>query len=181
MPHSKDLKRLVRVRMAETGENYTQALTALLGESGELRGAMVDQVVAELGGEPPSSVAAALRAVPRHLFTPGVPVTRAYGDVRTSIVTKRSERGTSLSSVSSPWIVAGMLTQLDVRPGQSVLEIGGGGYQAALLRELVGPDGSVITVDIDPEVVARARAGPAAARYADVRVIQADGEYGAPG
>ena len=32
MPQNKDLKRLVRARMAETGENYTQALTALLGE-----------------------------------------------------------------------------------------------------------------------------------------------------
>ena len=32
MPQHKDLKRLVRARMAETGENYTQALTALLGE-----------------------------------------------------------------------------------------------------------------------------------------------------
>ena len=34
MPQNKDLKRLVRARMAETGENYTQALTALLGETG---------------------------------------------------------------------------------------------------------------------------------------------------
>ncbi len=33
MPQHKDLKRLVRARMAETGENYTQALTALLGEA----------------------------------------------------------------------------------------------------------------------------------------------------
>lgn len=31
MPQNKDLKRLVRARMAETGENYTQALTHLLG------------------------------------------------------------------------------------------------------------------------------------------------------
>jgi hypothetical protein len=30
MPSNKDLKRLVRTRMAETGENYTQALSALL-------------------------------------------------------------------------------------------------------------------------------------------------------
>jgi hypothetical protein len=30
VPQHKDLKRLVRARMAETGENYTQALTALL-------------------------------------------------------------------------------------------------------------------------------------------------------
>lgn len=32
VPQNKDLKRLVRTRMAETGENYTQALTHLLGE-----------------------------------------------------------------------------------------------------------------------------------------------------
>jgi hypothetical protein len=33
VPQNKDLKRLVRARMAETGENYTQALSALLGET----------------------------------------------------------------------------------------------------------------------------------------------------
>jgi len=33
VPQHKDIKRLVRARMAETGENYTQALTALLGET----------------------------------------------------------------------------------------------------------------------------------------------------
>jgi hypothetical protein len=33
VPQNKDLKRLVRARMAETSENYTKALTALLGES----------------------------------------------------------------------------------------------------------------------------------------------------
>ncbi len=32
MPQNKDLKRLVRARMTETGENYTQALTHLLGQ-----------------------------------------------------------------------------------------------------------------------------------------------------
>ena len=33
MPQHKDFKRLVRARMAQAGENYTQALTALLGET----------------------------------------------------------------------------------------------------------------------------------------------------
>ena len=33
MPQNKDLKRLVRTRMAETGENYTQALTHLQGQA----------------------------------------------------------------------------------------------------------------------------------------------------
>src|SRR6202044_3629837 len=131
------------------------------------------------GQELPGAVVAALRVVPRHLFTPGVPLARAYED--TSIVTKTSERGRSLSSVSAPWVVAGMLARLDVRPGQSVLEIGSGGYQAALLRELVGPDGSVTTLDIDPDVVSRARACLDGAGYGDVRTVCADGEDGAPG
>jgi hypothetical protein len=34
VPQNKDLKRLVRARMAETGENYTQALAHLQGEMG---------------------------------------------------------------------------------------------------------------------------------------------------
>jgi protein-L-isoaspartate(D-aspartate) O-methyltransferase len=52
-----------------------------------------------------------------------------------------------------------MLDQLDVRPGHRVLEIGcGTGYNAALLAELTGPDGHVVTVDIDPECTARSRA-----------------------
>ena len=33
MPRNKDLKRLVRARMAETGENYTSALAGILGET----------------------------------------------------------------------------------------------------------------------------------------------------
>jgi hypothetical protein len=33
MPRNKDLKRLVRTRMAETGERYTQALTHLLSQT----------------------------------------------------------------------------------------------------------------------------------------------------
>jgi hypothetical protein len=33
VPQNKDLKRLVRTRMAETGENYTQALTRVQGQS----------------------------------------------------------------------------------------------------------------------------------------------------
>jgi protein-L-isoaspartate(D-aspartate) O-methyltransferase len=180
VPQNKDLKRLVRARMAETGENYTQARTVF-----ELRDAMADHVVSvfrpgkELGRELPEAVVAALRRVPRHLFAPDVPLARAYEDT-SSIVTKRNARGVSLSSVSVSHMVAGMVAQLDVRPGQSVLEIGSGGYQAAVLRELVGPDGSVTTVDIDAEVARRARACLDTAGYRDVRVLCADGVLGVP-
>ncbi|MGB6164696.1 MAG: methyltransferase domain-containing protein [Pseudonocardiaceae bacterium] len=148
-------------------------------DADELRNAMVDEViVAEWPGlDPPREVEAALRTVPRHLFAPEVPLETAYANH--SIVTKRNERGGPISSVSAPWLQAIMLGQLQVAPGQRVLEIGSGGYNAALLRELVGPDGSVTTIDIDQEVVDRASACLAAAGYRDVRVVCGDGEFGA--
>ncbi len=157
------------------------------GEADELRGAMVDQLVANaarwrplhLAEELQGPVLTALRAVPRHLFTPGVPLATAYEN--TPVVIKTDEYRASLSPVSAPGAIALMLTQLDVRPGESVLEIGSGGYQAALLRELVGPDGSVTTLDIDPDVVSRARACLDRAGYGDVRTVCGDGEDGAPG
>jgi protein-L-isoaspartate(D-aspartate) O-methyltransferase len=62
-----------------------------------------------------------------------------------------------------------------------VLEIGAGtGYNAALLAHLVGPTGAVVSLDIDPEVVERARAALAAAGFAQVRVVHRDGADGYP-
>ncbi|MGQ0774601.1 MAG: methyltransferase, FxLD system, partial [Pseudonocardiales bacterium] len=149
-------------------------------DADELRDALVDQIIARLdllGMALPHEVETALRTVPRHLFAPEVPLEQAYTD--DSIVTKRNERGTSLNSVSAPTIIAMMLGQLQVKAGQRVLEIGSGGYNAALLRELVGPDGSVTTIDIDQEVVDRARSCLVTAGYHDVRTLCADGEFGA--
>ncbi|MGQ0778180.1 MAG: methyltransferase, FxLD system [Pseudonocardiales bacterium] len=146
----------------------------------ELRGALVNKVIARhvlLGMVLPGEVEAALRTVPRHLFAPGVPLEQAYAD--DSIVTKRNERGISISTVSAPWLQAMMLEQAQLGPGMRVLEIGSGGYNAALLRELVGPEGSVTTIDIDQEVIDRARACLIAAGYPDVRALCADGEFGA--
>ena len=57
------------------------------------------------------------------------------------------------SSCSQPSIVADMLEALDVRPGQSVLEIGTGtGWNAALLSRLVGERGRVVTIEVDPRL-----------------------------
>jgi hypothetical protein len=81
--------------VAESGQAIggTAASDAETGrDADELRDAMVDRIVAELGEELPEAVVAALRTVPRHLFTPGVPLARAYEDI--SIVTKADERGT---------------------------------------------------------------------------------------
>jgi protein-L-isoaspartate(D-aspartate) O-methyltransferase len=148
-------------------------------DADELRDALVDEVIVREwpGLDPPREVEAALRTVPRHLFAPEVPLETAYANH--SIVTKRNEHGGPISSVSAPWLQAIMLGQLQVAPGQRVLEIGSGGYNAALLRELAGPDGSVTTMDIDQEIADRARMRLATAGYHDVRVVCGDGEFGA--
>ena len=132
-----------------------------------------------IGGIRSGPVRAAFLAVPRHLFTPGEPLHRAYAN--DIVVTRTDPTGNPTSSVSAPGMQAVMLEQAQIRPGMRVLEIGSGGYNAALLAELAGPDGRVVTADIDPQVTARARDCLARARYPQVRVVLADGEYGVPG
>jgi protein-L-isoaspartate(D-aspartate) O-methyltransferase len=145
-------------------------------ELARMRGRMVAELTAS--GQPISdAVAEALRVVPRHLFLPGVPAELAYRD--DAIVTRRDADGQPTSSSSQPMIMAIMLDQLQLAPGQRVLEIGAGtGYNAALMKHLVGPSGTVATVDLDEEVAAEAAAHLAAAGYPDVTVVIADGAAG---
>ncbi|MEU6742302.1 methyltransferase, FxLD system [Streptosporangium sandarakinum] len=126
-------------------------------------------------------VAGALRAVPRHLFLPEVPPGAAYRDE--AVVTRRDAEGRPVSSSSQPTIMALMLEQLGVEPGHRVLEIGAGtGYNAALLAHLTGPGGRVTSVDIDPDLVGRARGHLAEAGFPGVEVVSGDGAEGfAPG
>jgi protein-L-isoaspartate(D-aspartate) O-methyltransferase len=123
------------------------------------------------------AIAAAFARVPRHLFVPDVSLEEAYRD--TFIATKRQPDGEVISSSSQPEIMAIMLEQLDLRPGQRVLEIGAGtGYNAALLAHVVGDGGRVTTLDLDDDIVAGARAHLAAAGVTGVRVVCADGWAG---
>ena len=69
-----------------------------------------------------------------------------------------------------------MLEQLSVQPGMAVLEIGTGtGYNAALLGQLVGLGGAVLTMDVDPAVTGPAKRHLAAAGASNVEVITDDG------
>jgi len=55
---------------------------------------------------------------------------------------------------SQPTTVRNLLTLLDVRPGQRVLDVGcGSAWTTALLAHLVGPDGEVVGVEIVPGLV----------------------------
>ncbi len=124
------------------------------------------------------AVEAAFRTVPRHLFLPEVPPEEAYRD--TAIPT-RWAAGWPTSSSSQPSIMAIMAEQLMVEPGDRVLEIGAGtGYNAAILQELVGPSGQVVTVDIQPNVAAGAASHLRDAGYGGVTVVTGDGGFGHP-
>jgi protein-L-isoaspartate(D-aspartate) O-methyltransferase len=41
-----------------------------------------------------------------------------------------------------------MIRQADVQPGMRILEVGSGGYNAALLAEITGADGRVVSIDV---------------------------------
>ena len=148
--------------------------TALAG----LRERLVAEVL-QTSGIRDERISAALRDVPRHLFLPHLPPEDAYLD--DAIVTKRDADGQPISSSSQPAIMAIMLDQLTLAPGQRVLEIGAGtGYNAALMRHIVGPAGTVVSVDIDADLAGRAREHLASAGYPDVTVVAADGAEGYP-
>ncbi|HEY1821429.1 MAG TPA: methyltransferase, FxLD system [Trebonia sp.] len=146
---------------------------------GRLRAHLVDLLIAR-GTVRTAPAEAALRTVPRHLFIPDATPEAAYAP-DDAVVTKRDPAGTALSSASAPRVVAAMLEQLDVRPGDKILEIGAGtGYNAALLAELTGSGGRVVTIDIDDSVAAGARDALNAVGYGQVEVHCADGADGYP-
>ncbi len=144
----------------------------------QLRAALADYIRGRGTFRSPQ-VEAAFRAVPRHLFLPGMDLPTAYAPQ--VVITKRADDGSAISSASHPNLVATMLEQLQVRPGHRVLEIGAAtGINAALLAEVAGPAGKVVTIEIDGDLAAGARAGLNAAGYHHVDVICADGADGHP-
>jgi len=148
-------------------------------DAAERRARLVARLV-ERGTIRSASVEAAFRAVPRHCFLPQVPLDEVYRDE--AIPTKTREHRW-LSSSSQPAMMAIMLEQLELAEGMRVLEIGAGsGYNAALLAYIVGPSGHVVTVDVDADTAASAKAHLASAGFDAVEVVCADGRQGfAPG
>jgi len=147
-------------------------------DAASLRAAMVDELRG-MGAITSGAVAAAMASVPRHLFVPEEPLEAAYA-ANSALVVKRDARGSATSSLSAAHIQAVMLEQAGIEPGMRVLEVGSGGYNAALLAELVGDEGKVVSVDIDPDIVERARTCLKAAGYGRVEVVEADAEHGVP-
>jgi protein-L-isoaspartate(D-aspartate) O-methyltransferase len=113
----------------------------------------------------------AIARVARELFVPAKHAEVAYEDVALEIG--------PAATISAPSMVAEMLSVMRLRPGLSVLEIGGGsGYAAATLAAL---GARVITVEVQPELADQARRNLAAAGFDEgVAVVTADGRGGWP-
>jgi protein-L-isoaspartate(D-aspartate) O-methyltransferase len=144
---------------------------------GEERARLAENLLAS--GRAGAVVGAAFLAVPRHLFLPQIEAEAAYRDE--AIVVKSDAEGLAVSASTQPAMMAIMLEQLGLAAGQRVLEIGAGtGYNAAVMARLVGDSGSVVTIDVEADLVERARANLAAAGISGVTVICGDGADGVP-
>jgi len=116
-------------------------------------------------------VISAMSRVKRELFLPEPLSSRAYDDTPLPIGLGQT--------ISAPHMVAIMCTILDLEPGMTVLEVGGGsGYHAAVMAELVGPAGHVYSVERMPELAELARENLKHAGIGNVTVILADGSLG---
>jgi protein-L-isoaspartate(D-aspartate) O-methyltransferase len=111
----------------------------------------------------------AMARIPREEFVPERFRAESYADEPVSIGWNQT--------ISQPYIVALMAECLELKGGETVLEVGcGSGYHAAVLGALAA---QVIAVEILPELVALAQANLERTGCAvNVRVVLADGSNG---
>jgi protein-L-isoaspartate(D-aspartate) O-methyltransferase len=115
-------------------------------------------------------VLAAVERVPRHRFVPKHLQQLAYDDRPLPIGQGQT--------ISQPFVVALMTQALALTPESKVLEIGtGSGYQTAILAELAG---EVYTVEVRPDLQARAKRILDALGYANIHYRTGDGWAGWP-
>jgi protein-L-isoaspartate(D-aspartate) O-methyltransferase len=89
--------------------------------------------------------------------------------------------GDGRQTISAPYMYPATYEPLKLASGMKVLEVGAGsGYGAALARELVGPDGLVVAVEINPDTCKFAEENLRRTGYMDVVVILGDGSLGYP-
>lgn len=113
---------------------------------------------------------AAFRKVPRHLFVPLEYQQDAYTDRPLPLGAGQT--------ISQPYIVALMLSQLRLQGHERVLEIGSGsGYQTALLAELAL---EVFSIERLPELLSKIGDRLQALGYANVHLAPGNGSLGWP-
>jgi len=113
----------------------------------------------------------AMLSVPRELFIPPVNRANSYVDAPQSIGEGQT--------ISAPHMVGIMVEAMDLRPGQKVLEIGGGsGYHAAVVAKLIEPNGRIFSVETIGQLSRMALSNLKRAGIQSVTMINADGSVG---
>ncbi len=88
--------------------------------------------------------------------------------------------GDGRQTISAPYMYPVTYEPLSLERGMNVLEIGAGsGYGAALAKELVGDEGSVVAIEINPDTFRFAKKNLAKTGY-EVELVQGDGTLGFP-
>jgi protein-L-isoaspartate(D-aspartate) O-methyltransferase len=135
----------------------------------EARQNMVSEQLARRGIFDPR-VLAAMARVPRERFVPPDELADAYADRALTIACGQT--------ISQPYIVALMSQALELKGGESVLEIGtGSGYQTAVLSELAR---HVVSVERHAELSAHADAVLKSLGYRNYTLAVGDGTLGWP-
>ncbi len=148
---------------------FTAAATAQSGRFDQLRDDMVTAHI-EAEGITNPAVLQAMRAVPRHEFVPSAQRARAYEDLALPIGHQQT--------ISPPYIVAYMTSELDPQPDDRVLEIGtGSGYQASVLAQIVK---DVYTIEIISPLSKQAEKRMKDLGYTNVHCLDGDGFKGWP-
>ncbi len=122
------------------------------------------------------AVRRAFLAVPRDVFVPEIVEREGLEAVYRTAGAGSAPVGSS----SDPSVLAAMLEALELRRGLKVLQVGTGtGYNAALLKWLVGDAGTVISIESDEDFARRARYALARAGSRS-HVVVGDGRDGWP-
>ncbi|HIP66944.1 MAG TPA: hypothetical protein EYH09_02360, partial [Candidatus Nanopusillus sp.] len=91
-----------------------------------------------------NNVIEAFKVIKREWFVPEEYKNFAYNDEVIPI-----KEGVT---ISQPSVLATMIDALEIKPGLKILEIGtGSGFSTAILSYLVGPNGRIISVEMDED------------------------------
>lgn len=114
----------------------------------------------------------AMLGVRREDFIPAAYRDHAYEEVPLPLPGERA-------TISCPHSYPLFYEPLGLDAGQRFLEVGvGSGYGTALAREVVGREGVVVAIEIDPATLAFARENLDRAGYSDVVLVHGDGGLG---
>lgn len=82
-------------------------------------------------------------------------------------------------TISQPYTIALMLSELDLKKGQKILEIGSGsGYVLALIAEIIGETGKIFGLEVIPALVKKSKEN--LENYRNVKIYKKNGSNGFP-